>query len=559
MNKSIPMFLVNAALVIVIALANLVPSQAMSAREKLVIGVSQFPSTFHPNFDASAAKSYINAMVSRPFTIFDQNWDLICLLCTQLPTIANGLAKPEQTPDGKNGIAVTYSIHPKATWGDGVPISTKDVLFTWKVGRHEKSGVGNIELYRSIYKIDVIDQKSFTLHFDKLSFDYNGINDFNLVPAHIEEKHFSDPEKYKNRTAYDTDPLNKGLYFGPYKITEVAAGSHVVLELNPTWYGKPPAFKRIVVRSISNTAALEANLLSGGIDMIAGELGLTIDQAISFEKRHKQKYNVIYKPGLIYEHIDLNLENPLLQDLRVRKALLYAIDRKAISERLFNGRQPVAHTSVNPLDWVYAEDVPKYNYAPDTAAQLLDDAGWSVLKNGIRHNAAGIKLSFEIMTTAGNRTRELVEQIVQSQWKAAGIEVKIKNEPARVFFGQTMTERRYSGLGMYAWMSSPENVPRTTLHSDHIPTKANNYAGQNYTSFKNPEMDALLEKIETELDRNKRKEMWRRLQHIYAEELPVLPLYFRASAYILPNWLTGINPTGHQYSTSHWVEFWDQK
>lgn len=559
MNRKMRTSFINVGLGIGLAIASMLASPAMSARDKLVIGVSQFPSTFHPNFDASAAKSYINAMVSRPITIFDQDWKLICMLCTQLPTIANGLAKPEQTPEGKNGIAVTYSIHPKATWGDGVPISTKDVLFTWKVGRHKKSGVGNIELYRSIYKIDVIDQKSFTIHYDKLTFDYNGINDLNLVPSHIEEKYFSDPETYKNRTAYDTDPLNKGLYFGPYLISEVVAGSHVVLERNPTWYGKVPAFKRIVVRSISNTAALEANLLSGGIDMIAGELGLTIDQAISFEKRHKQKFNVIYKPGLIYEHIDLNLENPLLQDLRVRKALLHAIDRKAISQRLFDGRQPVAHTSVNPLDWVYADDVPTYEYEPDTAAKLLDEAGWNVRKKGIRHNAAGQKLSFEIMTTAGNRTRELVEQIVQSQWKATGIEVKIKNEPARVFFGQTMTERRYSALGMYAWMSSPENVPRTTLHSDHIPTKANNYAGQNYTSFKNPEMDALLEQIELELDRDKRKVMWRRLQHIYAEQLPVLPLYFRANAYILPKWLTGINPTGHQYSTSHWVEYWDEK
>lgn len=541
------------------AATSLVAPKAQAAREKLVIGVSQFPSSFHPNFDSSAAKSYINAMTSRPFTIFDKDWKLICMLCTRLPTIENGLAKPETTPDGKQGIAVTYSIQPDATWGDGTPVSTQDVLFTWKVGRHEKSGVGNLELYRSLYKIDVIDQKTFVLHFDKLTFDYNGINDFRLVPAHIEEPYFSDPEKYKHKTAYDTDPLNKGLYNGPYRMTEVVAGSHVTLELNPTWYGKSPQFKRIVIRSISNTAAMEANLLAGGIDMIAGELGVTIDQAISFEKRHKDTYNVIYKPGLIYEHVDLNLENPLLQDIRVRKALIYAIDRKAISERLFDDRQPVAHTSVNPLDWVYAEDVPRYAYDPAKAARLLDEAGWTQRQRGIRHNAKGEKLSFEIMTTAGNRTRELVEQILQSQWKALGIEIKIRNEPARVFFGQTMTERRYTALGMYAWISSPENVPRTTLHSGHIPTKENNYAGQNYTSFKNAEMDDLLEEIETELDRTKRKEMWRRLQHIYATELPVIPLYFRANAYILPKWITGIEPTGHQYASSHWVEYWGEK
>ena len=531
----------------------------IAAKDKLVIGITQFPSTFHPNIDSMAAKSYILAMTARPFTVFDANWELICMLCTELPTLENGLAKKERTPGGKQGIAVTYSIQPKALWGDGVAVSTKDVLFTWKVGRHPKSSVGNMELYRSIYKIDVKDEKTFTFHFDKLTFDYNSINDFILIPAHIDEANFSNPEVYKNRTAFDTDTLNKGLYFGPYKITEVAPGSHVVLDRNPTWYGKSPAFNRIVVRAIGNTAAMEANLVSGGLDMIAGELGLSIDQAISFEKRHKQKYNVIYQPGLVYEHIDLNLENPLLQDIRIRKALIYAIDRKAISESLFGGRQPVAHSSVNPLDWVFAEDVPKYAYDPEKTAALLDEAGWSIKNRGVRTNAKGQELTFEIMTTAGNRTRELVQQILQSQWKAVGFDIKIKNEPARVFFGRTMTERRYSGLGMYAWMSSPENVPRTTLHSEHIPTKANNFAGQNYTSFKNAEIDELLETIETQLDKSKRKKLWRRLQHIYANELPVLPLYFRANAYILPKWLTGVEPTGHQYSTTLWVENWGGK
>lgn len=553
------MRLFKAILIALVVYTSAGSPSTMAAKDKLVIGITQFPATFHPNIDSMAAKSYILAMTARPFTVFDANWELICMLCTELPTLENGLAKKETTPGGKQGIAVTYSIQPKALWGDGVAVSTKDVLFTWKVGRHPKSSIGNMELYRSIYKVDVKDEKTFTFHFDKLTFDYNAINGFILIPAHIEEAKFSNPETYKNRTAFDTDTLNKGLYFGPYKITEVAPGSHVVLDRNPTWYGKSPAFNRIVVRAIGNTAAMEANLVSGGLDMIAGELGLSIDQAISFEKRHKQKYNVIYKPGLVYEHIDLNLENPLLQDIRIRKALIYAIDRKAISERLFGGRQPVAHTSVNPLDWVFAEDVPKYSYDPKKTAALLDEAGWSIKKRGVRTNAKGQKLTFEIMTTAGNRTRELVEQILQSQWKAVGFDIKIKNEPARVFFGQTMTERRYSGLGMYAWMSSPENVPRTTLHSEHIPTKANNFAGQNYTSFKNAEMDELLETIEIQLDKSKRKKMWKRLQHIYANELPVLPLYFRANAYILPKWLTGVKPTGHQYSTTLWVENWGVK
>ena len=546
------------ALVFALILTTLLHAVA-KAKEQLVIGINQFPSTFHPNIDSMLAKSYILAMTRRPFTVYDVNWKNICLLCTKLPTMENGLAKRKTTPDGKNGVAVSYTIHPKATWGDGTPVTTKDVMFTWKVGRHKQSGVGNIEFYRSLYKVEPVDEKTFTLHFDKLTFEYNSIGGFELLPAHLDEKNFADPLSYKNRTAFDTDTTNPGLYFGPFRIDEAVSGSHVVLVPNNTWYGAKPHFKKITVRVIENTAALEANLLSGGIDMIAGELGLTIDQAVNFEKRHGDKFQILYKPGLIYEHIDLNLDNPILVDKRVRHALVYAIDREAISQRLFGGRQPVAHTSVNPLDWVYAEDIPQYPYNPKAANRLLDEAGWTVRRKGIRYNTKGQRLRLEIMTTAGNRSRELVQQVMQSQWKAVGVDVRIKNQPARVFFGKTVTERLYTGLAMYAWISSPESVPRTTLHSGHIPNAGNNFAGQNYTGFKNNEMDALLEIIETELDRTKRQKLWHTLQRIYANELPVIPLYFRANPYVIPKWLTGIVPTGHQYPTSHWVEKWKPK
>jgi peptide/nickel transport system substrate-binding protein len=543
-----------AAIIAVVVLLG--PAQAQKNADQLVIGITQFPSTFHPNIDSMLAKTYILSLTRRPFTSYDKDWKLVCMLCVTLPTIENGLAVPEKTARGKQGIAVTYTIRADATWGDGKPVSTKDVMFTWKVGRHPKSGVGDMEFYRSLYKIDVKDAKTFTLHFDKLTFEYNAINGFELIPAHIDEINFTDPVAYKNRTVFDTNTTNEGLYFGPYLIADVESGAHVVLEPNPTWWGKKPAFKRIIIRVIPNTAALEANLLSGNIDMIAGELGLSIDQALAFEKRQRGKFNITYKPGLVYEHLDLNLDNPILKDIRVRRALILGIDRGAISKKLFADRQPVAHTSVNPLDWVYAGDIQKYPYDPIKAARLLNEAGWSVKKRGIRHNNKGEPLRLDLMTTAGNRSRELVEQVLQSQWKRLGIDIRIRNEPARVFFGQTVTERKFTGLIMYAWISAPESVPRTTLHSAHIPHQDNNFAGQNYTGFRNAEMDELLESIEVELNRPKRKQMWRRLQEIYATELPVIPLYFRANPYILPKWLRGLEPTGHQNPSTLWVEDW---
>ncbi len=527
-----------------------------SRAAELRIGITQFPSTLNPMIDSMLAKSYVLAMTRRPITAYDRNWALVCMLCTELPTIENGLAKPEDLPGGKKGIAVTYTIQPGATWGDGKPVTSADVVFTWEVGRHPKTGVSDYEAFRRILSVEVVDDKTFTMHVDRITFDYNA-SGLEILPEHVERPIFeADPAAYRNRTAFDADPANPGLAFGPYKVVEVVSGARIVLARNATWWGQKPAFERITVRIIEKTSALEANLLSGAIDLIAGELGLPIDQALAFEKRHGARFAISYKPGLIYEHLDLNLDNPLLADKRVRKALVYALDRETVSQRLFAGRQPVAHSSVSPLDWIYDPDVPAYPYDPDKAKALLDEAGWSAIEKGIRHNAAGERLTLELMTTAGNRSRELVEQVLQSMWRQVGIDVRIRNEPARVFFGETVSKRKFTGAAMFAWLSSPESVPRTTLRSDQIPTEANAWSGQNYTGFKNAEMDALIDAIEIELDRGKRKDLWRRLQRLYVEELPVIPLYWRAAPFVLPKWLSGLRPTGHQGTTTLWIEEW---
>lgn len=541
------------AAAVVLAAALLAPAAA--APRSLTIGITQFPSTLNPNIDPMAAKSYVLGMAVQPFTVYDAGWKLVCLLCTKLPSIANGLAVPVALKNGKTGIDLTYTIRPDAKWADGAPVTTADVMFTYQVGRDPQSAVGNAELYRRITGIVVRDPHTFTMHVDKLDFDYAAIDDFVLLPAHLEKAAFADPAQYRLRTRYNTDPTNPGLYDGPYRVSEVATGSYIVLTPNPYWAGPPGRFGRITVRAIENTAALEANLLSGAIDMVAGELGPPLDEALAFEKAHGGQFQFIYKPGLIFEHVDLNLAQPALADRRVRQALILGIDRQAISRSLFAGRQPVADSFVSPLDSGYSADIPHYGYDPAQAKRLLEQAGWHAEGGGSRRNAAGQTLSLGLMTTAGDRTRELVEQVLQSAWRQIGVDVRLKNEPARVLFGDTLPHRRFD-MAMYAWISAPENVPRTILYSNEIPDAANGYSGQNATGFKNPEMDRLIDATEVELDPTKRKALWAQMQRLYATELPSLPLYYRSNVFILPKWLRGVRPTGNQYPTTLWITDW---
>ncbi len=218
------------------------------AREELVIGISQFPTGFHPNTQSHVALSLIMGMTLRPFTVYDKDWQLTCLLCTDLPSLENGSARLTEKADGTPTIAVDYTIQPEATWGDGTPITTEDVLFTWEIGRIPESGVGNLEMYRSMESIEVHDDKRFTINLDRRECGFEGINDFRPVPAHLERAAFADPAEYASRSLDETDTTNPGLYYGPYRVTRVDPGALVVLERNPTWWGKAPEFDRIIFK-----------------------------------------------------------------------------------------------------------------------------------------------------------------------------------------------------------------------------------------------------------------------------------------------------------------------
>ena len=525
-----------------------------AAKDELVLAMTQAPGTMNPVISSMLAKSLIQNMMARPITAYDPDWKMVCLVCVELPSLEKKTARLVTLPDGKQGIETDFTLKPMR-WGDGTPLTARDIAFTIDVGKHPQSGVASAEGYKRIVKFDIKDDLNFTVTTDRVTFDYDGF-DFQILPAHLEKPIFdANPAEYRNKTTYDTDPTNPGLAFGPYRITELVPGNRIVLEQNRTWTGEKPHFKRLVIKIIENTAALEANLLSGNVDYAFGELGLSLDQALAFEKRHRDKYDVVYKPALIYEHIDLNLDNPFLKDKRVRQAILMAIDRKAISDKLFEGKQPVADSDISPLDPMFSPAQRKYPYDPAQAKKLLDEAGFATVRNGFRTNAAGERFSIEITTTAGNKIREQVAQVVQSQLRQVGIELRVKAEPPRVF-SDALNHRNFNALAMYAWVSRPQGVPRSTLHSEEIPSAKNAWSGQNYPAYANPAMDKALDDAERELDKDKRIKQFAEIQRLYADDLPVLPLFFRVDPFVIPKALKGVRPTGHLNSSTLWIEQW---
>ncbi len=535
-------------------LALLVGAAAEAPHRTLVIGVSSFPSTLQPEIDPDAIKFYILGFVDRPVTGIGPDRRPVCLLCTDVPSLANGDAVMEGA-----GMAVTWHFKPGLTWGDGAPLGAADLAFTASVGRDPSSGFTNTQTWQRVSRVDVPDALTAVVHLTEPFYQFDELGE--LLPAHLEQPVYEaaqDPGAYMQRSLYNAAPTNPGLYNGPYRITAIDTGSQVVLERNERWTGDRPWLDRIVLKTIGNTAALQANVLSGDVDMIPGDsVGLTLDQVLAMQAQHPDQFTYAYKPNLAYTHIDVQLDNPALADVRVRRALLMGIDRKSMVDRMMGGRVPVADSFVNPLEPQYtASGVATYPYDPVRARALLAEAGWTPGPDGVCRNAAGQRLSLPFSTSTGVRARELQQQVMQSQWRAIGVETTIANQPPRTLFGETLKHRAFAALAMFGWISAVESSPRQTLSSGQIPTAANNWGGTNYTGFHDAKMDADIDAMERELDPAKRLPLWADMQRIYADQLPVLPLFFGSEAHVWPRWLHGVTPTGTNQPTTLDAEHW---
>ena len=533
---------------------------------ELRIGITQEFENLNPVIMSMLATSFIYRMAGRSLVQLDEESEWHPQLAVTLPTLENGLAR--RVVDGpREWIEAEWEIQPDARWGDGEPLTCRDFRFSWEVGMSPAVGVPNTELYRQIedIRIDPTDPKRCTFVYREARWNFNRHHLLFPLPEHLErpvfERYADQPEGYEQNSNYSRDPLNPGLYHGPYRIVGLTLGSHVILERNPTFYGEPAHIERIVIMLLPNTGTLEANLRAGSIDMVS-QLGMSFDQALAFARRVEAQdlpFRVEFRPGQVYEHLDLNLDNPLLADVRVRRALVHAIDRDGLTKALFDGRQPPALHNLAPLDPWFTDDPERivlYRHSRRQASHLLDEAGWTPRADGYRYNAAGERLQLRLMTTAGNKVRELVQTYLQDQWRSIGVDVRIQNEPGRVFFGQTMRRRAFGGVAMYAWTSTPENNPRSTLASSAIPSEDNGWSGQNTPGWSNARVDALVDELDRAFDEQARLEIIHEILWHYTSDVPVIPLYYISDSSVAPINLVGYRLTGHQISAANHVERW---
>lgn len=514
---------------------------------ELSIGIPAPVAGMHPYLDRGAASRYAQGLVLRPIMAFDANWQLVCMLCAVLPSNESGTIRQEFYDGSKQGVAITITLKPGLRWGDGRPLTAEDAAFTASLTEHLPPSLAGLR------KVSVDSPQQFTLHFRDLSVELTALTDFYPLPKALEQAAVG--ADYAKNSRYRRTPFDPGLYNGAYILSDSWNGGWL-FTANASFSGAKPQLQTVRLQRAPSVAAALNSYDRGAYTMLAWDLIATTEETARYSEQNVGRFNAVVRPSALFEHIALNLENPLLTDRRTRLALLLALDRAGMNQAAFRGNAVVAPAFISPLDRSFNNDLPIQTLNRERAKQLLSDAGFKPGADGVLVAPNGQRLTLTLLTTEGNASRAMLQQMVSNSWKQIGVEVQPKLVPATELLSTILPQRRFEGAVLFAIASFPDAAATSLLHSQSIPNQKNEFNGQNYSGYKNPTMDGLLENLDKTTSIAYRLQLRRAMQQIYSADLPSLPLFFRPARYLLPVGATGIPSTAHQFPATLWVEDW---
>jgi peptide/nickel transport system substrate-binding protein len=413
------------------------------------------------------------------------------------------------SPDGRHW---TVDLRHDVRWSDGVPFTSKDVVFSYRTFLNPKVGYLDIGTIKYIDKVTA--DGPYRVHFDlaypSAVFTLEALGE-DLIPEHILGKIPPDRQRF---SSFGEHPVGTG----PYTLQSWQHDSEVVFVRNPYAWRKPK-IARIDTRIIFNDQSEMEALANGSADLI-DDLSSTQYQQL---QRIAPHIKLMTFPSLYLDVVEANVRRPGLSDVAVRQAMMYGYDRKAVVDGMYEGKVAVASDLIVPsLKHWFNPAAPTYPYNPAKARAILDAAGWHVGPDGIRSNGK-TKLSFELMLNQGSAVLTDEMLTFTQDMHDIGIDVRL-----RQLDFPTLVQRTFAGnydltANGRGGVVDPDLT--TILSSSQMPPN-----GANTTFYSDPIVDRDLKLGLTSLDDAKRRGYYNEMQMELGKTLPILPQRTRFSA-----------------------------
>jgi len=466
-----------------VILALIVPLASCSSKpdpNTLVMIIESSPTNLDPRIGLDAQSERIDDL------LFDD-------LCTRDEhlNVQPGLAERWDIPDP---LTYVFHLHRGVRFHDGRPLTSRDVKWTFDSLLQGKIRSTKAAAYRLVDRIDAPDDYTLVFHLKEpfATLLWN-ISDgaIGIVP-------------YGSGDEISRHPVGSG----PFRFVSAEPDKEVIIERNDNYWGEKPNLKRVRFAVIPDATTRALELRKGSADIAVNSL--TGDMVLALE--HETNLELLHAPGTVLAYLAFNARDPVLKDVRVRQALAYAIDRAPMIHYLMRDFARPAYSLLPPESWAYSGNVPHYDYNPDRARQLLDQAGYPPVD--------GVRLHLTMKTSTEESTR-LMAAVLQQQLHEVGIALEIRTFEFATFFSD-VTRGAYQ-LHSLRWVGGNEDpdIFEYVFHSAKFSPH-----GANRTFYANPRVDLLIDQARGELDQTARKEIYAEIQQILAEDLPYINLWY---------------------------------
>ena len=530
---------------------------AQPARKRIVIhGERQVSSLGYHNRRETEHVSMVDAGLvgQNPVTL-----ERVAMLAEELPSVKKGTWKIDLQ---KKTMITVYKLRAGLKWHDGKPYTSKDFEFGWQIAKHPEFPMPDRLVPELISKIETPDDRTIVIHWNDLyneayAVQYTHVRAF---PRHLLLEAFNagDMKAFANLPFWNKNFVGAGAY----RVVEWDNGTRMELEAFKDFPLGRPKIERVTYKTVEDS---NTNLAA----VLAGEVDLCMRSTISFdgamilrEQWEKPGKGKVHISPASWTWLNLSRDNAWFTDIRVRHALLHAIDRDAMVQNLFKGEKVVSHIPLSRVRKSYQKALAAatlYKYDPERAKKLLAEAGWKPGADGVLVNPKGERFEFEFRVAAERRDHEQAEAIIADYWKKIGVRTQIKNLPNRLL-NSADNRNRWPGAYIGSHNVTVEEW-QERFHSKNIPTAENKYAPENVSGWSDPRKDAILDEINSITTPARAEQLQLEFGKMFSQALPHLPLNYSPEVLVVKKGLTGLTPrqeSGGQNSSSWNMHQWDK-
>jgi peptide/nickel transport system substrate-binding protein len=452
----------------------------------------------------------------------------------------------------------TWKIRPQATWHDGTPFTADDLLFTAMVSQDRELRALGDGAYDAFESIRAEDPHTVTVSWKRPYIEANLL--FTRLRGQPLPKHLLEPAYVENKAGFMELPYWTQSFVGtgPFRLKEWVAGSHIVLQANPSYLLGRPKIDELEVKFVPDMNVLFASLLAGTVELTLGR-GLALEQAAQLrgqwsdgEMRNGPLGNWIS----IYPQY-INPSPTAFLNPQFRRAVLMAVDREQMAEALVLGLGAKADSIISPRDPEYPfieRQIVRYPYDLRRATQMVEGLGYTKGPDGIFRDSAGQRLVFEAQgTTGAMQERSMFTTGEFLQQLGIAIEPEFIQAQAR---GDRARRSERSGIEVQRQTNGVGNLYR--FHSRETPLAENNYVGDNRSRYRHPDLDASLERYFSTVPRTEQMQALGEIVHHMTDQLNVLPLIFDGDPVLVNNRVRNVDvPQTGRASVSMNAHEWD--